>query len=298
MLQFNPIEDATFGVQVAGLDLREEFDTLAVRQLVENLHEHRVVIIKDQQLDEEQYLAFSRRFGRPDIHPLDYTHMPSHPEIEIIGNTQSKDREKAIRNGAAFWHTEHAYEANPISALLFYAIKVPLVGGETWVADMRAAYDDLDEGMKKRIDAVIVKHDYLAARGGNGETSASPIKTAEQAARVPPVRHFLAPPHPATGRKSLYAITGFVYGIEEMQDEQAFELLAQLKEHALQERYLFKRKHVAGDIMMVDTLQTMHRGTQLEFTTGEHDARLLWNIALKGAPETCVGHWRPCEPAS
>lgn len=296
MLQFNPIEDSTFGVEVAGLDLRETLDTGTVREIVDNLHEHRVVIIKNQRLDKESYLAFSRRLGRPDIHMLDYAHMDDFPEIEAIGNTDPKDREEAVRNGAAFWHTEHAYEADPISALMFYPIKVPRVGGETWVADMRAAYDDLDDELKQRIEGLIVKHDYLAARGGDGETQAAPIKTDEQAARVPPVRHYLAPPHPATGRKSLYAVTGFVYGIHGMEDDEAFELLASLKTHALQTRYLYKRRHVVGDILLLDTLQTMHRGTQLEFTTGEHDARLLWNIAVKGSPESCAANWRASEP--
>ncbi len=296
MLQFKPIEESTFGVEVQGLDLRETLDAGTVREIVDNLHEHRVVIIKNQHLDQASYLAFSRLLGRPDIHPLDYAHMPGFAEIETIGNTQPKDRERAVRNGAAFWHTEHAYEANPISSLMFYAIKVPLVGGETWVADMRAAYDDLDDELKTRIEGLIVKHDYLAARGGDGETQAAPIKTEEQAARVPPVRHYLAPPHPATGRKSLYAVTGFVYGIHGMENDEAFELLARLKAHALQPCYLYKRLHVVGDIMLLDTLQTLHRGTQLDFTTGEQDARLLWNIAVKGSPESCVSNWRPCEP--
>ena len=296
MLSFTPIENATFGVEVGGLDLRKQIGADFVRQIVENLHEHRVVVIKNQSLDQEAYLAFSRHLGRPDIHPLDYAHMPGFPEIETIGNTQPKDREEAVRNGAAFWHTEHAYEADPISSLMFYAIKVPSVGGETWVADMRSAYDDLDEETKERIDALIVKHDYQAASGGNGETSAAPIKTQEQAARVPPVRHYLAPPHPVTRRKSLYGVTGFVYGIEGMEDTEALALLEQLKAHAIQSRYLFKRKHVVGDIMLLDTLQTLHRGTQLEFTKSDNDARLLWNIAVKGSPETCRCNWEPCEP--
>ena len=295
VLRFEPIEESTFGVEVAGLDLRKSLDAGIIREIVENLHEHRVVVIKNQQLDEQSYLTFSRRLGRPDIHPLDYAHMPGFSEIEIIGNTQPKDREEAIRNGAAFWHTEHAYEANPISSLLFYAIKVPQVGGETWVADMRGAYEDLDPETKTRIEGLIVKHDYLAAKGGDGETQVAPLKSEEQAARVPPVRHYLAPPHPATGRRSLYAVTGFVYGIEGMEDDEALELLAELKTHALRPHYLYKRRHVASDIMLLDTLQTLHRGTQLEFTTGDHDARLLWNIAVKDAPE-CVSNWHPHEP--
>ena len=296
MLEFNPIEESPFGVEVTGLDLREPLDADALAEIVEMLHEHRVVVVKHQRLSETQYLAFSRRLGRPDIHPLDYVHMPGYPEIEPIGNTSEKDREEAVRNGAAFWHTEHAYEADPISALLFYALKIPQVGGETWIADMRSAYDDLDSETKARIDGLIVKHDYHANQGGDGEHQAAPIKTTEQAARLPPVPHYLAPPHPFTGRKSLYAVTGFAYGIEGMPDTEALALLADLKTHALQPRYLHKRKHEVGDIMILDTLQTLHSGTHLGFTTGEHDARLLWNIALKGPPECCVADWHPCVP--
>ena len=110
------------------------------------------------------------------------------------------------------------------------------------------------------------------------------------------MRHYIAPPHPATGRKALYGVTGFVSGIEGMVEDHAFQLFAELKAHALQPRYLYKRKHVVGDITVLDTLQTLHRGTQLRFVTGEHDARLLWNIALKGPPETCRSQWYPCEP--
>ena len=295
MLEFSPIEGASFGVECRGVDLRKRCDEETVAEIVSQLHEHRVVIIKDQQLDQRQYLAFSRRLGRPDSHPFAYVHMPGHPEIELVGNTCEKDREAAVRNGAIYWHTEHAYEADPISALLFYAIKVPQVGGPTWVADMRSAYDDLDASTKSRIEGLIVKHDYHAKRRKREQASA-PITTAQQGAGLTPVRHYLAPTHPATGRKSLYGVTGFVYGIEGMPDDEALDLLAALEAHALEPQYLYERRHVAGDIMLLDTLQTLHRGTELEFTTGEHDARLLWNTALKGPPECCRSTWQPCEP--
>lgn len=81
-----------------------------------------------------------------------------------------------------------------------------------------------------------------------------------------------------------------------MEDDAELGLLADLKTHALDLHYLYKRIPVVGDIMLLDTLQTMHRGTQFEFTTGEHDAHLLWNIAVKGSPESCVSSWSPCEP--
>ena len=86
------------------------------------------MIIKDQHLDEERYLDFARRWvvltSRVELRA------PARlPEIELVGNVNEKDREESIRNGAVYWHTEHAYEANPVNMLLFYARKVPRVGG-------------------------------------------------------------------------------------------------------------------------------------------------------------------------
>ncbi|MBS34817.1 MAG: hypothetical protein CMO26_02705 [Thiotrichales bacterium] len=298
MLDTRPIEDSSFGIEVVNLDVSENLPAETIAELVRELHEHRVVILKNQRVDKQGYLSFARRLGRPDIHALTYARLPDYPEIEPIGNVNNKDRETSIRNGAAYWHTEHAYEANPVNTLLFYAQRVPQVGGETWLADMRTAYEDLDEEMKRRIDGLIVKHDFCAARRNRdgSEFKNSAINAARDAGRLPPVRHYLSPPHPATGRKSLYAVTGFTYGIEGMEDTEANALLAELEAHALNPKYLYARKHVVGDILVLDTLQTLHRGTELDFTTGPHDARLLWNIALKGAPESCVGNWRPCEP--
>lgn len=298
MLDLRPIEDSSFGVEVHHLDVAMPPCAYTIAALVRALHEHRVVIIKDQHLDQEGYLAFARRLGRPDIHALSYARLPDYPEIEPVGNVNEKDRETSIRNGAIYWHTEHAYEADPVNTLLFYARQVPRTGGETWLADMRTAYDDLDAGTKQRIDGLIVKHDYCVAQRNSSKTKRAAIKRAQAAGRLPPVRHYLAPPHPATGRKSLYAVSGFTYGIEGMADKDAEQLLDELKAHALKPKYLYARKHVVGDIMVLDTLQTLHRGTELEFTTGEHDARLLWNVALKGPPECCVSNWHPLDPVT
>ena len=145
MLDIRPIEDSSFGVEVHRLDVGTLLAADTVAELVRELHEHRMLVIKDQHLDEERYLGFSRLLGRPDIHALAYVHMPDYPEIELVGNVNEKDRERSIRNSAVYWHTEHAYESNPVNILLFYARKVPQVGGETWLADMYAAYEDLGE---------------------------------------------------------------------------------------------------------------------------------------------------------
>ena len=295
MLDIRPIADATFGVEIHGLDLRRDLGDETMREIVNALHDHRMLIIKEQDLDEESYLAFGREMGRPDAHPLDHLRMPGYPELEPIGNTNEKDRDERTRYGAAFWHTDQSYEADPASAIILYAVKVPRSGGETFIADMRTAYEDLDAEHKARIDDLVVQHDYQAARDSDGESKPMPIKTEAQAARLPPVRHYLAPAHPATTRRSLYAVTGFASGIEGMAPADAKALLGELKSHALQSRYIYERKHVVGDITVLDTLQTLHAGPRMEFATGEDDARLLWRIAVKGAPRICA-RWHPVEP--
>ena len=296
MLDLRPFGPSTFGAEIQGVDLSGTLSDAVLADILDALYEHRLVVIRNQHLDPARYLAFGRRLGRPDAHPLDHLRMPGHPEIEPIGNVTDKDRDEAVRNGAAFWHTDQAYQATPASAIVLYAIKVPGVGGETLVADMRAAYEDLDADTRARIDPLVVRHAYEAAQGGPGETPAIPIRNAAQRARLPAARHHLVAPHPVTGRKSLYAVTGFVCGIEGMDDEEAGALLAELKAHALRPRYVRRHRHAVGDVMVLDTLQTLHSALPIEYTSGRDDARLLWRLGIKGGPKGYGKSWRWSEP--
>ena len=296
MLDVRPFGPSAFGAEIHGLDLRGELPDEVVGGILDTLYAHRLVVIRDQRLDERGYVAFGRRLGRPEAHALDHLRMPGYPEIEPIGNVNDKDRDEAVRNGAAFWHTDQAYEAVPASMIVLHALRMPRAGGETLVADMCAAYDDLDADTRTRIDSLVVRHAYQAAQGGAGEERAIPIRTDEQRTRLPPVRHHLAPPHPVTGRRSLYAVAGFACGIEGMADEDAKALLDELKAHALRPRYVRKHRHAVGDVMVLDTLQTLHAAIPLGFSSGEHDARLLWRLGIKGAPPIRAQEWRPSEP--
>ena len=292
MFDLRPFGPSTFGAEIRGVDLGGAIPDAVFAGILDALYEHRLVVIKEQRLDPARYLAFGRRLGRPEAHPLDHLRMPGHPEIEPIGNVNDKDRDAAVRNGAAFWHTDQAYQAPPASAIVLYALEVPRVGGETLVADMRAAWEDLDADTRSRIDPLVVRHAYEAARGGPGETRAIPVRNAAQRARLPAVRHRLALPHPVTRRKSLYAVTGFACGIEGMDDEEAEALLARLKAHALQARYVRRHRHAVGDVMVLDTLQTLHSAIPSEYASGRDDARLLWRLGVKGAPGGYYRDWR------
>ena len=298
MFDLRSIGPSAFGAEIHGLDIGRGLSDLVMGEILDALYAHRFLLIKNQRLDEARYLAFGRRLGRPVAHPLDHLRMPGWSEIEPIGNVNEKDRDAAVRNGAAFWHTDQSYEAEPASMIVLYALKMPEVGGETLIADMRSAYEDLDDGTKSRIDSLVVRHAYEAAQGGDGEERAIPIRTEEQRARLPAVRHYLAPPHPVTGARSLYAVTGFTCGVEGMEDGEAGTLLDALKAHALRPCYVRRHRHEVGDVMVIDTLQTLHAALPSEFARGERDSRLLWRLGIKGAPKLRERAWRWRAPRS
>lgn len=298
MFDLRCIGPSGFGAEIHGLDVGRGLSDMVMGEILDSLYAHRFLVIKNQRLDEAQYLDFGRRLGRPVAHALDHLRMPGWPEIEPIGNVNEKDRDAAVRNGAAFWHTDQSYEAEPATMIVLYVLEMPEVGGETLIADMRSAYEDLDDDTRSRIDSLVVRHAYEAAQGGDGEERAIPIRTEEQRARLPAVRHYLAPPHPVTRARALYAVTGFVCGVEGMDDEEAGMLLDSLKAHALRPRYVRRHRHEVRDVMVIDTLQTLHAALPSEFARGEHDARLLWRLGIKGAPMLRERDWRWRAPRS
>lgn len=286
------IEGSSFGVEIYDVDLSRDISDATIKALLDALYEHRVIVIKNQDLDEEAYLTFGRKTGTPDPHPVDHLRLAGFPEIEAVGNSQERDKDEAVRNGAAFWHTDQCYEANPASAIMLYALKVPKTGGETLIADMRGAYDDLDQAMKDRIDRLIVRHCYSSTGGRYGDTKAPPIKTQDQQDRLPTVRHPLVLRHPATARKSLYAVAGFTTGIDGMADHEAAALLQSLKSRALSPKHVYSRNHTVGDITIIDQFQTLHSAVPIGLASGDEDARLLWRIGIKNAPGVLKDTWR------
>ena len=255
-----------------------------MRLLTGALYDHRVIVIRDQKLDEESYLGFGRQWGAPIPHVLDHMRMAGYPELMTVGNTEKRDEDPKIRNGAALWHTDQSYEEVPASATMLYSIVAPAEGGETQFCDMARAYDNLDEAVKRRIGGIRVAHKYGRGKRRRDEPPANPIANDEQDSRVPPVWHPLVMPHPVTGRRALYALGHGAYAIEGMADADAEALLDELKDHALEERHIYRHKYAAGDLVVWDTLQTMHAATPIGVATSKQDSRLLWRISVRGLP--------------
>ncbi|MEQ9124852.1 MAG: TauD/TfdA family dioxygenase, partial [Alphaproteobacteria bacterium] len=142
----------------------------------------------------------------------------------------------------------------PAKYSLLHARVIPSRGGETEFADMRTAYDALDEETKARIDDMIAWHSQLYSRASVGFDNF----TEEERIRMAPVRQRLVRVHPSTGRKSLY-LSSHAGRIEGVPVTEAMLLLKDLTEHATQREFVYRHTWRKHDLVIWDNRRTMHR---------------------------------------
>ena len=277
--------NGAFGAEVRGVDIASGLEDQTFADLSAALYEHRVVCIRDQQLSKAQYLAFGRRWGTPIAHVLDHMRMPGFPELLAVGNTEVKDQDVTIRNGAALWHTDQSYEKVPASATMLLSIRAPREGGETQFCDMAAAYASLCESMKQTLAGLEVAHKYGRGKLRADDLAVNPIVSDDQDARVPAIYHPLVMRHPVTGTPALYALGHGAHAIKGMPGGEADSLLETLKQHALSQANVYRHRYEVGDLVIWDTLATMHRATPIDIVSSEENARLLWRISVRGRPD-------------
>ena len=138
-----------FGKRIPGLNLSEPQAPEVFKALFSILYEHRFLVIPGQDLTLDQYLQFGKSFGTPIPHVKNQTRMEGHPEIQAVHNIRKE--KKKYTDGAAWWHTDQSYEAQPAITTMLYSVQAPKKGGETRIADMIAAYEALSAEMKTRI---------------------------------------------------------------------------------------------------------------------------------------------------
>ena len=268
---------APFGVEASGVDLSRPLADDDCAELLRAFYEHHVLAIRAQDLSAAQFLAFARRIGPPQPHVIDQFHHPEDPNILVLSNVRKDGQPTGLRDAGSYFHTDYSYLAVPARATTLYSRVVPRVGGDTLFADQAAAYDDLPAAMKRRIEPLLAIHHYGNRHDldESSRTAASPLNT-EQKAKMPVITHRIARPHPVTGRKALYAVSGSSFGIVGMPEDEARDLLDELAAHATQARYQLRFRYGVGDIVVWDNAALLHSAT----LTDPDDARTLWRVTV------------------
>ena len=273
-----------FGVEVSGTDLSAPLKPEDLRTLSRLLYENGLLVIRDQTLSEAQFSRFALHWGRPAPHALADRRLQEFPEIMYVGNTQEKDQDDNIRNGAVYWHTDKAYEPEPAALTMLYSVKVPENGGQTLFADMRAAYRALAREVRSRIQELRAAHLYGSPNGTFGGYGS--LRSLDEALHLglQPAIHPLVLSHPITGRKALYGVVGTAFTLVGLNVDESESLLAFLRGHVLDVRFRTEHRYRVGDLAMWDTFSTIHSATPIGPSTCERNSRLLYRITIKGKP--------------
>ena len=270
-LDIQPIDKSrpTFIGEVSGIDLTRTLSDAEVAAIHAGMDHYAVLVFHDQHLDDEQQIAFSRQLGkleeatgdimsekdrRLSMHLNDISNLDKHGEL-----LPRDDRRRLFGLGNLLWHSDSSFKDVPAKYSLLSARKIPSTGGNTEFADMRAAYDALDDTMKAEVHDLICSHSQIFSRGILGFDDFTDAERAKWA----PVRQRLVRRHPNTGRLSLY-LASHAGGIEGWPMPEARSFLRDLNEHATQREFVYAHVWRPWDLVMWDNRVTMHRARRYD----------------------------------
>ena len=262
-MQITP-NQGTLGAKIEGIDLSRPITQADFATVLRALGDHSVLWFPDQKLDARSLKAFSERFGSLQGSPTGTYCEPDVPEVMLLSNIMENGKPIGLADAGQDWHTDMSYNELIGFINVLYGIKIPRrngkVLGNTVFADMRAAYEDLSPDLKMRLATATATHDFnkfweeMRRRPG----SIRPPLTPEQRAKRPPSVHPVFLTHPLTGRKILYANPGYTVRINEMDEAESDDVLAQLFRHQLQPKYQYAHQWTEGDVLMWDHIGTLH----------------------------------------
>ena len=268
------------GAHITGVDLAQVSDA-DFTQIENTFNQRGVICIRDQNLSEDQLVAFAKRFGNVEPHFLrHYTH-PHHPEILYISNIQENGKDIGHADAGSVWHSDMSYTERPPRATLLYALEVPMENGvalgNTRFSSAAAAYDSLSIDMKQRLTGLRAVHQVAGRRAKTGTGQQDQALRREQPAVVHPV----ARTHPITGRKCLYVNKGECEGIEGVAKEKALALIDELADRTVEERFRYTHHWRVHDLLMWDNCTVQHWAS-FDYKWPKH-RRLMHRVTVGGS---------------
>ena len=186
----------SIGAELTGVDLADAVhDDGLFGEIRAALLRHRVLFLRDQEITRAQHVAFARRFGELEDHPIAGSD-PEHPGLVRIYKTPDQPNDR-YENA---WHTDATWRDAPPFGCVLRCVECPPVGGDTMWANMVLAYENLPDHVKTQIADLRARHSIEASFG-----AAMPIeKRLALKAQYPDAEHPVVRTHPETGEKVLF----------------------------------------------------------------------------------------------
>lgn len=266
------------GAEIEGVDAREEPDEATAKAIVDAWLEHGVIVMRGQDLTDDQQAAFSGLFGTltERSRPVEKRNEGNIGEPDayagytmLVTNIRKDGKPiGSLPDGDMMFHADLVYREIPSRATILYGIETPKAGGDTLFASLTAAYEALDDETKALVDGKYAKQGYhygITHREDN-----EPLQS---------YVHPLVQVIPETGRKALFASRLMTMSVEDMDPSDSDALLARLFDHIEDPQFVYAHKWRPGDLLVWDNRSTVHGRTDFD----PNERRLLRRFATKGA---------------
>lgn len=257
------------GAEIHDIDLSRELPDEVIADLRSALLTYKVIFFRDQDITEERHIAFARRFGELEIHPITPKDQP-HPEIFHL-KTNPVIR-PGSRVGADLWHSDVTWRAQPSLGSVLRARIMPEVGGDTMFADMVAAYEGLSPALKEWICTLTAVHDGSVFATLQGKSKESFWE------EFPLQRHPVVRTHPETGERALYVNCAFTTHIEGLSEKESAWLLDHLYAQASRPEYQVRFRWKPNSIAFWDNRACQHYAASDYFPL----PRIMERVTIKG----------------
>ncbi len=263
------------GAEIIGVDLRAPVDGETHDRLNQAFRDHAVIAIRDQRLSAAQFLEAIKIFGEVFGQHNARFAVPECPQIHYISNQDKLEDGRVYIPGEGY-HTDHSNDIEPPKATALHAVKLPRTGGDTQFVNMYEAYAALPAALKGRIDHLQARHVYQSR---HSKRKLPHLTEERKGIASESVVHPLVRTHPETGRKALYINPIRIEEIVGMPESVALPLLGELLEHATQEKFQYRHKWKAGDVVIWDNRCLLHKANG---DYPESEVRYLYRLMIKG----------------
>ncbi|MEM7700795.1 MAG: TauD/TfdA family dioxygenase [Pseudomonadota bacterium] len=244
-LNIKPMTPA-IGSEILDIDLAAHDIADRMPEIRSALLKRGVIFFRDQDLTQEQHIAFARHFGDLEVHPATPKNQANPEVLRIAHGPDSRGQEN-------YWHSDVTWRERPSLGSILLAREVPECGGDTLFANMHLAYERLSEGMQRHCESLTAVHDI--ARVFAKRLGKAPEDLHD---KYPPVRHPVIRTHPETGERVIYVNTAFTSHIEGLSAKESAWLLDHLYATAKDAEIQCRFRWEAGSIAFWDNRVCQH----------------------------------------